>query len=524
MRRASSIAASLWIAWTLAAQTTPDLTRHPVSLLEAVERMLAQNPLLQIQEQFVAIGRGQKQIATGQFDIVYTGSLLQTHTTTPLTAAQQASALESGLEVSSDAANLTTLDAGATKLFRNGISVGPRLQVSRTTDNILNQPGLNQSLAAFQITLPLLQGRGRAVVAAPETSAEFDLEASVFTRNQAVSDLLLQTTIAYWNDRASFASLEIARASESRGARFLEEVQLLVDAGRVAAGELHQLNANLAQRHAARIAAEQVAFAASQQLAISMGTPAGSIALIPVARDPFPDWVQDAPVLPERRIQEAIDAALQRRADLLAARIRNQSASVLSIAAKNGLLPRLDVTLAPGYAGLQEGTGLQKLFGSPFWNVRGANFTGGITYTFPPKNNVARGRLVQAEAQVRQTSLEANETARNIASSVVTSFSALLTSIAQVRNAHDAVLQYQAALEIEREKFPLERSSLVELLTVEDRLRSAQEAEVDARVAYAVAIAQARYATGTFIDPHQQVNTVNATIFVEPPPLFGGPS
>ena len=49
---------------------------------------------------------------------------------------------------------------------------------------------------------------------------------------------------------------------------------------------------------------------------------------------------------------------------------------------------------------------------------------------------------------------------------------------------------YQAALDGEREKYRLGLNSLVDVLTVEDRLTTGVLAEVNARLAYALALVQ----------------------------------
>ena len=107
------------------------------------------------------------------------------------------------------------------------------------------------------MTVPLLRGRGRDVVAATETAAGIEVEASLLDLNQTISSLLSNTASSYWNAVGAAKNLKVAQGSEERGRIYVENVQTLIAAGRVPEAEIHQVNANLATRSAARIAAEQ---------------------------------------------------------------------------------------------------------------------------------------------------------------------------------------------------------------------------------------------------------------------------
>jgi hypothetical protein len=124
-------------------------TTTTFTLAQAMESTLRQHPLLHIQEEQVRSNRGALLRAQSQFDRVVQSNASSSHTYTPLTEVERS--LFTG---ASAITNYSSLDASATQQFRNGISAGPLLSLTRTTDNLGDQFGLNQSHVAFQVNLP----------------------------------------------------------------------------------------------------------------------------------------------------------------------------------------------------------------------------------------------------------------------------------------------------------------------------------------------------------------------------------
>ena len=70
--------------------------------------------------------------------------------------------------------------------------------MNRATDNLQNPSGINRTRVSFDVNVPLLRGRGREVVTAPETAAEIGVQASLYDLNQEIADLVLSTATSYW--------------------------------------------------------------------------------------------------------------------------------------------------------------------------------------------------------------------------------------------------------------------------------------------------------------------------------------
>jgi len=500
------------------AQTSIDIPQQTFGLLDAIQQTLAKHPNILLGARQVDISRGVLQQASGQFDTVLGANGQHSRTITPLTKLQQAQAQAAGVTASSQTTESSSYAASVQKEFRNGITIGPQIQVNRLADNLQDLSGLNQSTIAFQVILPLLRGRGHNVVGAQEMSARFTVDATLFQLNHTIAQQLASCAVQYWNVVAAKENLQIFSNSEARGKAYLDDVRTLIDADRVAKGEINQVVANLADRTSSRIQAEQAVLDAQQALALSMGMTTRELRTFPQPIDPLPDWTQsEAPAVTPSLIQSFTDRALQNRGDLLAANEHERAAEVLVPAARNVLRPQLNLGLSLGYSGLLEGTNYGRIFGSPFYNLGGPTATGSLTYSFAPRNNVGRGELAQAEGSYQQAVIQRSDIERTIASNVSSAMIDLASSIARLQKAREAVNAYRVALEGEQEKFRLGISQLVNVLTIEDRLTNALSQALSAQLNYATAIENLRFATGTIVDLNKQTQTLEKSTFLVPP-------
>ncbi len=502
------------------AQNLPSPAAPPtrtIGIVEAGQIAIDHNPILQIQKQQVNFSQGSLLVEQGIFDLNLGVTANQGRNYSALTKSASQSALQAGIDTGSQNANTTNSNLSAGKLFRSGISVSPVLRLVRSTDNLTNQTGLNNSTMGVQVVLPLLRNRGRAVVAARETSAILELNASGYDLSQTASQLLSGVAISYWNYLGALQSLEIFRSSEQRGQTLLDNVRALATADIIPRIEIDNAVANLASRTATRISAEQNAVVAQQQLAIAMGLDASEVMDLPPPGDPFPDGTT-APLLPTdvEKLRQYIQTALSRRADYLAAKTRSQEARVLLGAAHNQLKPQIDFVGNIGYSGLQETTRVDKYLSSSFQNIYGPSVVGGIEYHFPLQNRTARGQVIQSEASLQQQDLRVTDIARNVASNVITAATGLNNSVLQLNQAREASASFRAALDGERERLRLGAGSVLDVLQTEDRYINSTVNEVSAKVAYAIAIANFRLATGTYLQPDQPVQSVAREAFYVP--------
>ncbi len=503
---------TLVVAQAAQAQAAP---ARGLTLLDAVRSTLANHPLLHIQEEQVRLDRGVKQQASGQFDATILARGSQANTNEPLTILQEEQAAAQGATLDDVVTFLTSYNAEYQQEFRNGVSITPFITATRTADNLQNQTGTDITQVAFQLNIPLMRGRGTEVVAAQETAAGIQVDASIMDLNQEIANLVTQTAESYWKLKAAIQAYDVLVDSEQRGLKFVQDVRTLIAADRIARGEMNQVQANLADRTANRIAAQQTVFQARQQLALAMGVGADEIAEVGLTpSDPFPNGEnQPMPSDNSSAVGFYISQALANRADVLAARKRENASGVLEKAAANQLRPQLDLSFSAGYTGLREGLNpYQYLF-----SLNGGHrpdVTIGLNYSFPPARNAARGQLLQADASRRQAALQINETSRQAASAVLVATEALRNAIAGLKKARESVEYYRAALEGEREKLRLANGSLLNTVTMEDYFNSAENTWISAQQAYASALVDFRYGTGTLIAPDKPAQSIDESVFL----------
>jgi len=510
----------LFISITYAnAQIVAPPGQKAVSLLEAIQSTLLNHPVLRSQEAQVEISRGLREQASGLFDRSIQGGLLQSRDTTPLTTQQKGEYLLAGHTVSDQTTNITTYEIGTSQLFRNGISIKPGFQVSRYTDNLFSGSGINSSDMALVVTVPLLRGRGRKAVAAQETAAKIDVDATALDLDYLISQLMASTATSYWSVVAAKRNLAIAYEAEERGRQYLDNVQALVAGDHVPRNDLNEVAANLAQRSSNRIAVEQQLIAAQEQLAFNMGLDADRIVKeVPTPADDFPNGeAQQLPSDSPAAIEYYITEALRRRADYLASGRRTAEEGVLLAAAQNRLLPQINLNFGGGFAGMQQGRRIDNFLASSAAGVQGPNATVGVSYVFPGSNQAARGALRQSDALSKQAQYRLNDLERSIGASVITATHGVRNAILRLEKTRQSVSSFTAALQGEREKYKGGIGSIVDILTVEDRLTTALSDEVQAKLGYALALTQFRFVTGTLAQPNAGAQNIQADTLITLP-------
>lgn len=533
MRRdASSPLGIVFAVLAVIAGSGPARAAEPpgLTILDAVRSTVALHPLIQAAAEDVNASLARRLQTTGIFDLHNNLSAAQARTYTPLTNYEHALAEAAGIDTFSQTQNSTDLSGQSIKLLSNGISFGSGLDLSRLTDNLENLGGVNMTHLNFRVDLPLKRGRGRDVVMAPERASDQNAAASALERNETIASLVLQTADNYWAWLAALRTLEIRRASERRGAEFLSSVQALIAAQRMPGVEVHEARANLDAQITARIEAEGRVAEARQNLGYAMGIGAGEAISLPAPAETFPEQsaADEAKGAFSFTTPPLIDAwiarALTLRPAYLATEQLTGSADTLRRAARNQLLPQLDVIVQTGYSGLWDGDRPQELFYSIGGRVQGPDVSAGIRYSFTPGNHAAQGQVAEAEANYRKSLLLRTDTSNRIAASVVSALADVQTSGAALQRAARAVSEYEVALEGANEKMRLAAGSLLDLLTVEARLTTAQLDLVNAQYQYALAIAQLRYASGTLLGPDPMHPSLDREAFFVPPPPPGQPA
>jgi outer membrane protein len=472
-------------------------------LTDVVRSSISQHPVVQIQEQQVEVSRGRKQQASSVFDEIIEADVNRARVYTPFGTA-------AGINLSP--VSTAQLGASISKLLRNGLAVTGAVDVERTVVSAAIPDGLTTSHVGVALTVPFLRGRGRQVTTAGETVASLELDSSVLDLRHLAATLMTRAVSSYWSLVAAERNLEVLTASATRGDLLVENVRAMINGDQMPRSDLASALANLADRQAARVAGEQAVIDARQQLILDAG----------IGPNAFPergtlDQFPPLAPIPDADLPRLTTAALERRADYVAARIRAQSARVALEAAKNGLLPELNLSLNAGYSGLSAGREFDRYLVGLGAGIQGPDVVGRVSYQFPVRNNLALGRLADAQAQSRQAELRLADLTRSISTSVIAEYGALRNAALRLERARESVDAFQTALQGERDKLSLGIGSIVNLLTIEDRLTAASENSVGAWSGYAQALVQFRFATGSLVPLRDPLPVVDESTFTTVP-------
>jgi outer membrane protein TolC len=287
------------------------------------------------------------------------------------------------------------------------------------------------------------------------------------------------------------------------------------------ASDLDTFEADLADKISQRIAGEQNIFEARQDLGLAMGLAYEAIDDLPLPKDTFPDPRKNKSPLIKLGPVKLFEKARNNRADYLSMKKREAEARILLVAATNNLLPQLDINGGIGYAGLEDGGNVDDYFKSIGNKLTGANYSAGITLTFPFGNNEAKGLHLQQRSRLRKAVIQTGNLERKIRSDIVVAFQAILRTSRELKETRRSVKHYRTAVSNERTKFGMGMASVLDVINIQNFLRNTMLSEVRKMNSYAAAVVDLRYQTGALITTHGDGYRVEMEQLISPPQVGG---
>jgi outer membrane protein TolC len=385
---------------------------------------------------------------------------------------------------------------------RSGITLDPFLSFNYTDSNYVgkdswdpNYGGLGtkpyyKTEIGFDLTVPLMRGRGRDDAAAAETAAIRDVESARFDliHQRAVS--VLNTVLAYWEARAAFEAVGVAQRSVDIQTQLGDLTQKLAAAGERAKTDVTRSQAALADSQGNLEAAQRRLAEARVSLATVMGVAVGDAGSIPLAGDPFPrpgSFTADAAAVAELTRQ-----ALGLRADQLSALKVEEEDKVLARGALLETRRKLDLQLeGSGNSGSEDAPNMHN------WIFRSGSV--GLDLEVPFSNNQALGRHDQAGAQQHEATITQTDLGRTIALNIHQAVESLRLAAERVKWAEDAALAYEQTIADEQVRLRNGDSTLIDTILTEQQTTAARSAFVQALQDYASLLARLRFESGTLI-------------------------
>lgn len=392
------------------------------------------------------------------------------------------------------------------KQFRSGIGVAPFFDLTYSAQNFKGKESTDvakggqgvrdtyRSEVGFDVRVPLLRGLGKTSVAAAETAARKDHEASRFTLLHEKSRSVLETVRAYWELRAAGEEVEVARRSEKLEGDLLALTQALIKAKERPRADEARVQASHADALARLAASERRLGDARINLARVMGMALESAASAPLPADPFPEPPKDLAASGEA-IMSLAREAVEQRMDRKALVLLEEAAGVLVQGARKDTKPRLDLQ------GRLFGTATAeaKFTNLDRWVFKSAS--GALALEVPFANDTLRGRLAQRESSLDIAEINSADRDRTITLNIFRLAQSLQAAADQLGRAEEAVLSYDKTIEDEQAKLKAGDSTLVDTILTEQQTTAARLARVAAQREYATLLAELRFEAGLLVVP-----------------------
>lgn len=324
----------------------------------------------------------------------------------------------------------------------------------------------NESIG-LSLSQPLLRGGGIDVNMAPVRLARLQDEISRLALKTNVADTITAIILAY---RGLYQAQEQVRISElalERMRDLLETNRALIDAGRMAAADIVQTEANLAGQEVALFQARQAR------------TSAQLVLLRLLAADPRTNIVADD-AMAVRRVSidqdKVLMLALSSRMDVLAQRLAVEQNRQALLVARNNLLPDLSVAASMSRQNLRD-----PLLGRErTYNARSV----GIQLDIPIGDFSVRQGEVRAETGLRTAELRYDDLLQTVEAQIRDAVQRVEAAWLQVEAANRARDLAERALDIQRERLAVGRASNFEVLSFQTDLRAADMQALAASIAY----------------------------------------
>lgn len=348
----------------------------------------------------------------------------------------------------------------------------------RQTD--ADRAGLTRNDGAnITIIQPLLRGAGRDVATAPVRLARLSEQVNRLALKDRVAQTITRIITAYRTLLQAQEQLNISSNALARARQLLGVNQAMIDAGRMAAFEIVQTEAEVANQELshedARNQLETARLELLQLLALDLDTPI-------IASEAM----QAAPL--DIDTAQAVRQAEALQPTYLIQLIAGQQARINRVVARNERL--WDVSLVGGGGQVRDRNNLHGSTRS--WE----NYVG-MQVEIPIGDLSARQADVQARVDVENQQVRTQEARQELQRDVTNAVRDIGARWRQYQIARRAEELSQRKLDIEQEKLTVGRSSNFQVLSFENDLRMAQSARLAALISYLNAQAELDQTLGT---------------------------
>ena len=436
--------------------------------------------------------------------------------------------------------------------YTQGFTTGTAFQIGWENSRRFNNPtgsffnhNVNTSLYVTA-SQPLTNGFGFAQNARNIRVAKNNRSISDQTFAQAVMDIVSNVKRAYWELIFAREDVKVKEQSLALAEKLYNDNKRQVEIGTLAPIEVVRAESEVARTRQDLIVS-QTNLRQQQIIIKDLLTKNPNDPLLALA-DIEPIDEPKVPLVPEvLPIQDAIQVAMERRPEVISAQLNTQNRQLDARAAKQALLPGVEVFGFYGGNGL---AGLAQSCPTPFTSVAncpvpplvvessglGASISRawqgdfpdygfGLNINLPIRNRAAQADHARAEIAERQAETRYRRAVNTVIVEVRNAQIALEQNRARIEAAQKARALAQETMEAEQKKFQLGASTIFFVIQAQRDLAAARSTEVRARVDFANAEVQFDRALGRTLERSSitlddaKAGTVTARVPGKPSPF-----
>lgn len=360
----------------------------------------------------------------------------------------------------------------------------------------------------FLVTQPLLRNFIYGIDRQTEEANRFELTAVEFDTFFTMSNKVLDTINRYWDTVGGIETVQVLTASVKRVEKLTEDIERYIEGRILAANDLNQPLATLANERQQLILSKQRLYSFKQLLMLAMG------AIQEERCANFEECIDVSKTFPERlsvleNIGDYSDQLIQQafgmRFDLLASTTREFKNLALLKGAKNQALPQLDAFTSYTRQNIHV-----KEFGAPVnspdfgagfpFNIsRTSEWRVGFNFSVPICNDQALGFLKQQQAIYQQSIQQTQLLKQDVIVAVLDDINLLQSLEREIIEAERAAELYSILFNNEMKKIAAGYGSVFEMLNYETSWTSALLSIVDLNRQYFQTLADLRFQSGTLL-------------------------
>jgi outer membrane protein TolC len=455
---------------------------------QAVNRALKHNLSLQVDRLAPELSGANELAAKAAFDIVLFGE----------TGATGEVDHTSGIDQTTHGEDVTAA-VGVRKKFVSGTTVEARtggVVLLKGNNSGLNKPNFQADLSV-SVRQSILQGARAAVNKSDINTARLAQKAARLELRRKAELIAAKTLVAYWDLYAALANLKVQQVALKDSKRTYNETVVLARAGKLAHAEkipnlylvqTHRRDVILAQKEVAN-ARDKLARLMGMLGPRSMATPR----LVPVGRP--------ATALPRLQLKKLQETALKRRGDLQASRVTVDAKKVKVRAARDLLLPKLDLVASVGVTGFKGDPSNTGSTTDPRSRPSSRNlaWSVGVVLEVPLGWRAAKAQTELAELAVRRARASVKESTQSISEELNVAWRAVQSAWEVLKLNKKAVELARIKLKNEMDRYRNRKTSAQIIIIMQAELIKEKLNLQNAVAKFNQALVELRAASGTLV-------------------------